>query len=51
MGENIACLEQFHGEIVQFNVYLWDFVRKMHGWTILAFGCHVSHPLWYFINT
>ena len=31
MGENIACLEQFYREIVQFTVYLWDFVRKMHG--------------------
>ena len=39
-----ACSEQFRGEIVQFTVDSGDFVRKMHGPTILTVACYVSQP-------
>ena len=35
---------QFREEIAQFTMHLWDFVREMHVWAILAVACLVSHP-------
>ena len=37
-------MEKFREEIAKFTVHSWDFVRKMHGRTILVVACHVSHP-------
>ena len=43
IGDKIACSEQFSEEIAQFAVYSWEFVRKLHGWAILAVACRESH--------
>ena len=42
-GDKIACSEQLRGGIAQFTVHSRDFVRKVHGRTILAIAYHASH--------
>ena len=44
IADKIACSEQFCEDNEWLTLDLWDFIRKMQSWAILAVACHMSHP-------